>query len=127
MKQGKKNEKGERRDAEAPHDSESTMRKGMATEGVEVDDAETMASTGNAAASFQEVASGTATGRGLDREETGGTGGLAAGEDSDEVAAGDWWRAELRSPASYPEPGREVPEPDRELTARDFLPEDDED
>src|SRR4029453_15429732 len=114
MKNGKKREIEARRGVETPHDSESTLRQGMATEGREVDDAETMASTGNADASFQEVASGTATGRGLDREETDGR-GLAAGEDSDDVAAGDWDRAELRSPAAYPEPGREVPDPEREL------------
>jgi hypothetical protein len=99
----------------------------MTKEAAEVDDAETMASTGNASASFQEIASGTATGRGLDREETVGTGGLAAGEDADPVAEGDWYREELLAPAAYPEPGRPVPEPDRELTARDFLPEEDED
>ena len=74
-------DEGERR----AHDPETTIARGMSTEGVEVDEAETMASTGNAANSFREIASGTATGVGLDREEIAGTGGLAAGEDVEGV------------------------------------------
>jgi len=63
-----------------------------------------MASTGNSANSFQEIASGTATGLGVDRGESIGTGGLAAGEDLDEVAAGDYWRQNFeRNPYREPE------------------------
>jgi len=80
----------------------------MSTEGAEGDDAETMASTGNADASFQQIASGSATGLGLDRDEKIGTGGLAAGEDSDDVEAGDWWRMNLRDGAEV-EADREIP------------------
>ena len=70
----------------------------MSGEAADVDDAETMASTGDASNSFQEIASGSATGLGIDRGEAVGTGGLAAGEDDDEVAEGDWWRQALEDP-----------------------------
>jgi hypothetical protein len=75
-----------------PHDPEKTVQRGMSSEAVAEDEAETMASTGDSAGSFQEIASGTATGLGVDRGESIGTGGLAAGEDLDEVAEGDYWR-----------------------------------
>jgi hypothetical protein len=89
----------------APHDSEETLRRGMTTEAVAEDEAETMASTGDSSNSFVEIASGTATGLGIDRGESVGTGGLAAGEDLDEVAEGDYWRQNFeRRP--YFEPGR---------------------
>lgn len=89
-------------DREPPaHDPERTVARGMSTEGVEVDEAETMASTGDQANSFQEIVSGTATGIGLDREETEGTGGLAAGEDRDEVAEGDYWRQNVEQPSYF--------------------------
>ena len=80
------------------HDPELVARRGMSDEAAEVDDAETMASTGDASNSFQEIASGSATGLGIDRAESTGTGGLAAGEDDDEVAEGDWWRQALEDP-----------------------------
>jgi hypothetical protein len=80
------------------HDPEGFARRGMSEEALEVDEAETMASSGNASNSFQEIVSGSATGLGIDRAETLGTGGLAAGEDADEVAEGDWWRRELEDP-----------------------------
>jgi hypothetical protein len=82
-------------------DPERLVARGMSTEGVEVDEAETMASTGNASNAFQEIASGTATGVGLDRAETEGTGGLAAGEDGDEVAEGDYWRKNVERPSYF--------------------------
>jgi hypothetical protein len=75
-----------------PHDPEKTAQLGMSSEAAAEDEAETMASTGDSAGSFQEIASGTAIGLGVDRGEAIGTGGLAAGEDLDEVAAGDDWR-----------------------------------
>ena len=84
------------------HDPELLARRGMSDEAAEVDDAETMASTGDASNSFQEIASGSATGLGIDRAESTGTGGLAAGEDDDEVAEGDWWRQGLED---RPAPG----------------------
>jgi hypothetical protein len=80
------------------HDPEGFARVGMSAEAVEVDEAETMASSGDASNSFQEIASGSATGLGIDRGEAIGTGGLAAGEDDDEVAEGDWWRQGLEDP-----------------------------
>ena len=80
------------------HDPEGFARGGMSDEAIDVDEAETMASSGDASNSFQEVVSGSATGLGIDRAETLGTGGLAAGEDADEVAEGDWWRRELEDP-----------------------------
>ena len=84
------------------HDPELLARRGMSSEAAEVDEAETMASTGDASNSFQEIASGSATGLGIDRAESTGTGGLAAGEDDDEVAEGDWWRQALED---RPAPG----------------------
>ncbi len=97
----------------APHDSEETLRRGMATEAVAEDEAEAMASTGDSLNSFVEIASGTATGLGIDRGESIGTGGLAAGEDLDEVAEGDYWRQNFERrpyyqagrPYEYYEPG----------------------
>jgi len=80
------------------HDPEGFARRGMSEEAIEVDEAETMASSGDASNSFQEIASGSATGLGIDRAESTGTGGLAAGEDADDVAEGDWWRIELEDP-----------------------------
>ena len=74
------------------HDPEATMREGMSTEASGVDAAETMASTGNEERAFEEIAAGTVTGLGIDRGEATGTGGLASGEDRDEVAEGDYWR-----------------------------------
>jgi len=81
------------------HDPEGFARSGMSEEAREVDEAETMASSGDASNSFLEIASGSATGLGIDRGEAIGTGGLAAGEDEDEIAEGDWWRQELEDPA----------------------------
>lgn len=79
-------------DPEAPvHDPEAAVREGMSSEASGVDSGETMASTGDEDASFVEIASGTATGLGLDRGESVGTGGLAAGEDSDAVQEGETW------------------------------------
>jgi hypothetical protein len=89
----------------APHDSEETLRRGMSTEAAAEDEAETMASTGDSLNSFVEIASGTATGLGIDRGESVGTGGLAAGEDLDEVAEGDYWRQNFERRPYY-EPGR---------------------
>jgi hypothetical protein len=79
------------------HDPESTMRAGMSTEASGVDAGETMASTGDEERAFEAIAAGTATGLGLDRAEAIGTGGLASGEDRDEVAEGDYWRQNFRS------------------------------
>jgi hypothetical protein len=79
-------------DPEAPeHDPEAAVRDGMSTEASGVDAGETMASTGNEDASFVDIAAGTATGLGLDRGESVGTGGLAAGEDRDDVQEGETW------------------------------------
>jgi hypothetical protein len=79
-------------DPEAPeHDPEAAVREGMSTEASGVDAGETMASTGNEDASFVDIAAGTATGLGLDRGESVGTGGLAAGEDRDDVQEGETW------------------------------------
>ena len=90
------------------HDPELTARRGMSTEGAEVDEAETMASTGDEAGSFREIASGTATGLGIDRGEAAGTGGFAADEDLDSVAEGDWSRQWYRrEPFSPPEKSAE--------------------
>lgn len=80
------------------HDPESTMRAGMSTEASGVDAGETMASTGDEERAFEEIAAGTATGLGIDRGEATGTGGLASGEDRDEVAEGDYWRQGLEEP-----------------------------
>jgi hypothetical protein len=76
--------------------SEEVERLGMSSEGIGSDDAETMASTGNAGGSFVEIAAGTATGLGIDRAAATGTGGLASGEDLDPVAEGDYWRENFR-------------------------------
>ncbi len=96
--------KARRTKSAKPHDPESTAHAGMSREGSGVDDAETMASTGDQEGAFQEIASGTATGLGLDRGESIGTGGLASDEDRDEVAEGDYWRQLLRSdPFAAPE------------------------
>jgi len=61
----------------------------MSPEGAAVDEGETMASTGDQEGAFQDIASGTATGLGIDRGEEIGTGGLVADDDRDEVAEGD--------------------------------------
>jgi len=98
------------------HDPEETLERGMSTEAEDVDEAETMASTGNADGSFVEIVTGAATGLGLDRGESIGTGGLAAGEDLDEVAEGDYWRQNFERrpfeepghPAERYEPGERV-------------------
>jgi hypothetical protein len=85
-------------------DPETTAREGMSSEGAAVDEGETMASTGDQEGAFQEIVAGTATGLGIDRGEEIGTGGLAADEDRDEVAEGDYWRQLLRSdPFAAPE------------------------
>ncbi|HYX21388.1 MAG TPA: hypothetical protein VFA98_11145 [Thermoanaerobaculia bacterium] len=79
-------------DPDAPeHDPEAAVRDGMSTAASGVDAGETMASTGNEDDSFFEIAAGTATGLGLDRGESVGTGGLAAGEDRDDVQEGESW------------------------------------
>jgi hypothetical protein len=93
-----------RKQASKPHDPEKTAQLGMSSEAVAEDEAETMASTGNSSNSFQEIVSGTATGLGVDRGEFIGTGGLAAGEDLDDVAAGDYWRQNFeRNPYREPD------------------------
>jgi hypothetical protein len=76
----------------------------MSSDATAADEAETMASTGDSENAFQEIAAGTATGWGIDRGESAGTGGLAAGEDLDEVAEGDYWRLNFRCRPYY-EPG----------------------
>jgi hypothetical protein len=63
-----------KRDADDPalgldHDPEDALEDGMSAEGAEVDRAETLASTGDAKGSFREIASGSATGVGIDRVE----------------------------------------------------------
>lgn len=93
------------RDRRDEHDPESTLAKGMSQEATGVDAAETMASTGNGDAAFQDIAAGTATGLGVDRGESVGTGGLASEEDRDEIAEGDSWRQGL-SPEPYFAPER---------------------
>lgn len=87
--------RGARRKSEE-HDPEATSRAGMSREGSAVDEEETMASTGDQEGAFQQIASGTATGLGIDRGEEIGTGGMASDEDRDEVAEGDYWRQGLR-------------------------------
>ena len=52
------------------HDPEDSVEQGMSAEASEVDRAETLASTGDADGSFREIASGSATGVGVDRVET---------------------------------------------------------
>jgi hypothetical protein len=86
------------------HDSEDVSRRGMSSDAAAADEAETMASTGDSENAFQEIAAGTATGWGIDRGESAGTGGLAAGEDLDEVAEGDYWRQNFRRQPYY-QPG----------------------
>ncbi|HEV8610812.1 MAG TPA: hypothetical protein VGS98_12190 [Thermoanaerobaculia bacterium] len=86
------------------HDSEDTVENGMSSDATAADEAETMASTGDSESAFLEIAAGTATGWGIDRGESAGTGGLAAGEDLDEVAEGDYWRQNFRRRPYY-EPG----------------------
>jgi hypothetical protein len=104
IRSGFETKRGRRKTAAPAHDPEETARAGMSPEGAAEDEAETMASTGDSAGSFVEIASGTATGLGLDRGESIGTGGLAAGEDLDEVAAGDYWREYFeRNPFRDPE------------------------
>lgn len=51
------------------HDPEDLVAEGMSSEAAEVDRAESLASTGDADGSFREVASGSATGAGVDRVE----------------------------------------------------------
>jgi hypothetical protein len=87
------------------HDPENTLRRGMATEAAAEDEAETMASSGTNNGAFREIVTGTATGLGIDRGEAVGTGGLAAGEDLDEVAEGDYWRQHFERRPYY-QPGR---------------------
>ena len=101
----KKPENRARKGQAAPeHDPEATSREGMSAEGAAVDEGETMASTGDEEGAFQQIASGTATGLGLDRGENIGTGGLASDEDRDDVAEGDYLRQFLRSdPFAAPE------------------------
>jgi hypothetical protein len=82
-------------------DSDKDAAEGWAGAAVAVDEAETMASTGDSANSFVEIASGTATGLGIDRGVTTGTGGLAAGEDLDPVAEGDYWRQNFMTRPYY--------------------------
>jgi len=80
---------------------EDAMRDGMSTEATAVDRGETMASTGDSDSMFHDVASGTATGLGIDRGSATGVGGLAAGEDIDLVAEGDYWREEFKNRPYY--------------------------
>jgi len=82
-------------------DAEKDAGEGWAEEATAIDEAETMASTGDSANSFVEIASGTATGFGIDRGLTTGTGGLAAGEDLDAVAEGDYWRENFETRPYY--------------------------
>lgn len=79
----------EQRPERNPHDPEGFARAGMAAGERAADDAETMASTGNADSSFRDVAAGTATGRGLDRGDSIGTDGLDAREDLDGLFLGE--------------------------------------
>jgi hypothetical protein len=51
------------------HDPEDLVEAGMSREAAEVDRAETLASTGDAEGAFREIASGSATGSGVDRFE----------------------------------------------------------
>ena len=111
------------------HDPETTSRRGMSREGAAVDDEETMASTGNQEGAFEQIASGTATGLGIDRGEDVGTGGLADEADRDEVAEGDYWRQGLRrDPFAAPDRSAEhLDEEHRRLgwqTAADLDPRD---
>ncbi len=89
----------------SPRDPERTVQRGMTAEAAAEDEAETMASTGDSEGAFSQIVTGTATGLGIDRGESIGTGGLAAGEDLDEVAEGDYWRQNFRRRPYY-EAGR---------------------
>jgi hypothetical protein len=104
MDKGTRAEQTVHRHGGRQHDSEDTSRRGMSSDATAADEAETMASTGDSENAFQEIAAGTATGWGIDRAESAGTGGLAAGEDLDEVAEGDYWRQNFRRRPYY-EPG----------------------
>ncbi len=84
------------------HDPERTLRAGMSPDGAEVDEAETLASTGDAAGSFREIVSGSATGDGIDREEFMGSGAIrddglpsAPGDDPDPNDGDDSWLQDL--------------------------------
>ena len=55
------------------HDPEDLVEEGMSSEAAEVDLAESLASTGDADGSFREIASGSATGAGVDRIEPEGS------------------------------------------------------
>jgi hypothetical protein len=81
--------------------SDEVSRIGMSSEGAAADEAESMASTGDSEGTFIDIAAGTATGLGLDRGVSMGTGGLAAGEDLDPVAEGDYWRENFRRRPYY--------------------------
>lgn len=103
-----------------PHDPESTMRAGMSTEASGVDAGETMASTGDEERAFEEIAAGTATGLGIDRGEAIGTGGLASGEDRDEVAEGDYWRQGVEQENYFQKGLRQDPATDDDQSAERF-------
>ena len=62
------------------HDSEDVSRRGMSSDAAAADEAETMASTGDSENAFREI---------------------AAGEDLDEVAEGDYWRQNFRRRPYY--------------------------
>ena len=81
--------------------SEESLRRGMSSAATAVDVEETMASTGDSDSSFEQVASGTATGLGIDRGLATGVGGLTEGEDLDPVAEGDYWRENFRERPYY--------------------------
>jgi hypothetical protein len=81
--------------------SEDSLREGMSSEAAAINFEETMASTGDSDSSFQQVASGTATGLGVDRGIATGVGGLSEGEDLDPVAEGDYWRESFRETPYY--------------------------
>ncbi len=81
--------------------SEEALREGMSSAATAVDEEETMASTGDSDSSLQQVASGTATGLGIDRGLATGVGGLTEGEDLDPVAEGDYWRENFRERPYY--------------------------
>ncbi len=77
------------------HDAEQSVRQGMSPDGAEVDEAETLASTGDSEGAFREIASGSATGIGIDREEFTGSGavrddGLAAADDDGNDGDDSW-------------------------------------
>jgi len=73
----------------------------MSTDAAGVGAGETEAAAGGSSSAFVEIASGAATGLGIDRGESIGTGGLAAGEDLDPVAEGDYWRENYRRRPYY--------------------------